>query len=424
VTAAARPRDNVGSALSGFSTRKEGSVDQKLARHLGADAAAAPKSEDRDRGRKVEGKDRKQEARKAEGVPKEKGDRKVTAKDTDTGTRDAKGARKADSRGGAERLPPPPLDPKEAMFQAVKAALPPGAVTSLESIRAMLDQLDLGGQTTLLQHLNDLATSGVDAAVQAAGLSTGVLLHQLVVELANPGVIRQGNKGTCAATTVQYYMALNHPAEYVRVAKELLTQGQTTTASGVVYRRDDTSIARDDNSVRMPLDRIVQVAFMDQDNANGRVLGGYDNALDLQSDGKRGMYMASTVRILQELTAGSQGTFNLLESDWNWDGSQWQPDPASKQPLLDGIQRSLARGVESPVGLRWNTTGSTIHSYHALLVTKVQDGQVYLRNPWGGGDGMNTARLGPPREVLDASGNIRMTLAEFTANLQSAGVVA
>ncbi|MEB3185810.1 MAG: hypothetical protein VKP72_00050, partial [bacterium] len=245
-----------------------------------------------------------------------------------------------------------------------------------------------------------------------------------VAELANPGLIRQGNKGTCAATTVQYYMALNHPAEYVRVAKELLTQGQTTTASGVVYRRDDTSIAPDDNRVRMHLDRIVQVAFMDQDNANGRVLGGYDNARDLQSDGKGGMYTASTVRILQELTAGSQGTFTLLESGWNSNGSQWQPDLAGKQPLLDGIQRSLARGVESPVSLRWDTTGSTIHSYHALLVTKVQDGQVYLRNPWGVGENVNSANLGPPREVLDAGGNIRMTLAEFTANLQGAGVVA
>jgi len=219
-------------------------------------------------------------------------------------------------------------------------------------------------------------------------------------------------------------MALNHPAEYARVARELLTQGQTTTASGVVYRRDDTSIARDNNPSRLDLDRIVQVAFMDQDNANGRVLGGYDNARDLQSDGKGGMYTASTVRILQELTAGSQGNFNLLESGWTWDGSQWQLDPASKQPLLDGIQRSLARGVESPVALKWDTTGSTIHSSHALLVTKVQDGQVYLRNPWGGGDNVNSAMHGPPREVLDASGNIRMTLAEFTANLQGAGVVA
>ena len=398
VTAAARPRDNVGSALSGFSTRKEGSVDQKLARHLGADAAAAPKTDDRDRVRKAEGKDK--------------------------GDRDAKGAGKPDRKAGAGKLPPRPIDPKEAVFASIKAALPPGAVKSLESIRAMLGQPDLGGQTTLLQHLNDLATRGVDASVRAAGLTTRVLLGQLVAELANPGLIRQGNKGTCAATTVQYYMALNHPAEYARVARELLTQGQTTTASGVVYRRDDTSIARDNNPSRLDLDRIVQVAFMDQDNANGRVLGGYDNARDLQSDGKGGMYTASTVRILQELTAGSQGNFNLLESGWTWDGSQWQLDPASKQPLLDGIQRSLARGVESPVALKWDTTGSTIHSSHALLVTKVQDGQVYLRNPWGGGDNVNSAMHGPPREVLDASGNIRMTLAEFTANLQGAGVVA
>lgn len=63
--------------------------------------------------------------------------------------------------------------------------------------------------------------------------------------------------------------------------------------------------------------------------------------------------------------------------------------------------------------MRWDITGSTQHGYHALLVTKVENGQVYMRNPWGSGDNSGTAAYGPPREVLDNQGSIRLAQVDF-----------
>ena len=288
-----------------------------------------------------------------------------------------------------------PTVDRDAKLAFLREKLPLGSRSALDAIADRLDQRDIRTGETMLDHLHRFARDGVDAGASNAGLTTEGLLGDLVRELANPGLIHQSNRGTCAATTAQYYMAINHPAEYARLVTDLMTTGKTTTASGAVYNRDDPSML-DDNSTRNAVDRVIQATLMDQSSA-----GDYDNATDRRTDGSGGMSSQDMTQLLRDMTNGVDGDMRMVSGN--------------STSILQRIADSTARGIEVPVGINWSQGG--MHAKHALLVTGIQDGYVTLRNPWGSGD-KGTLFNGPDRQVISGTGDIRMRLADFQRRLE------
>lgn len=302
-----------------------------------------------------------------------------------------------------------PNDVNEQMSREIRAALPENLRATFDALGPRLARLDLSlppnGPNSTLRHLHRLATRGLDAEAAQAGLNTGEMLGQIVETLANPGLIRQGNRGTCAATTAQYFMAINHPAEYVRLVSDLLTEGRTRTAGGREYLRDPGSLARDNNPLRRDVDRIIQVTLMDQRSVDGRGRGTYDNATDEHATGLSGLPQRTVTDILNEMT-GREGYF--ANRSYN---------PSA---LVEDMRRPLARGVEIPVMLRWDPNPESRDSLHELLVTRIEGEFVYMRNPWGAVE--TGGRNGPPREVVGDAGEIRMTMNDFRAHLHAASI--
>lgn len=274
------------------------------------------------------------------------------------------------------------------------------AKAAFGQLASKLDLKDLKTGKTLLDHLTELVDRGVDAAMRAVGITTGSVVSQLVQQLASPGRIRQDNRGTCAPTTAEYYMATQQPAEYARLAAGLMMGDRVQMASGATLVRDPGSVARD-NSQRSDIDRIFQVALMDRSE-----LGDYDNRTDAHVTGAGGATQDDVTRWMNDLTAGREGTFRTTNFT----------DPQ----MMAKLQASLQRGVEVPVGLNWSQYGRD--AGHELLVTKIENGQVYLRNPWGVQE-TGSPGSGPNRRVLDNQGDIVMSLAEFQSRLAFASVV-
>jgi len=292
-------------------------------------------------------------------------------------------------------------DDRQAKLDFIRSKLPQEALASFDKLGSKLDDKDLTTGKTTLDHLYDLAKNGVDRTMQANGIDTAKWLGGLVYELNDPGQIHQSNRGTCAATTTEYYMAINHPAEFARLVSEMGQKGSTTMAGGGTLTRVPDSLPRD-NTTRTAVDRVFQSALM-----NTSEFGRYSNLTDSHSGtGASGMSQDDVTRLMNNLTAGQDGTFRTVDGN---DSS-----------LISSIAACCAKGIEVPVGLSWQNLGA---DGHELLVTQIDTsrGLVYLRNPWGT-DEIGSQAGGPARQVLDGIGDFAMTLRDFQNRLVTTSV--
>jgi len=92
-----------------------------------------------------------------------------------------------------------------------------------------------------------------------------ILLGEVIRNVAHPGRITQGLKGTCAATCVEIQVAERDPGEYARLCAGLVSEsGRVKMRSGDVLVRDEEVLAPDEHEFRRsPISRIMQVAFME-----------------------------------------------------------------------------------------------------------------------------------------------------------------
>ncbi|GEM_PF-1319954 len=301
--------------------------------------------------------------------------------------------------------PQPPATGGEATRQAkidrVRQNLSPQAQTAFQQLESKLDETDLKEGKTLLDHLDALAKDGVNPRLEQQGISTKTILSELVQTLAEPGSIHQSNRNSCAATTVEYYMAFNHPAEFARLAGGIVSQGQVAAASGNTLALDPGSVPKDSSS-RSNLDRMIQTTLMDQSS-----LGDYSNQTDRRRNGSSGMTQQDVTNLMNNLTAGTDGRFQTR-------------DASNTSDLVGKIAQSTQKGIEVPVGIRWNSSGLQ-HSYHELLVTKIENGMVHLRNPWGEEENGRMFN-GPNRQLINDQGGIALTIAEFQNRLVQASL--
>lgn len=258
-----------------------------------------------------------------------------------------------------------------------------------------VDRLDQSG-ATVVDNLSKL-----DNQAMAKGLTNRGVMDEVLETVTRPGVIHQDTKGSCTVTTLEYLHVRKDPSDYIRVVGDLTSQsGETTLKNGEKILRNPSGLAADGTS-RSSIDRIYQSTMMDYGGG-----GHYDNKLD------------SHIRM--NGTKGSSGLgapgYNKVEEGVL--GGQWQNryfDRDAGQAARDAFEKQVnqasAKGEHVPISMQFASDPKDMHANHMLSVYKTDDEYVYMRNPWGSGEGGGSG--GPPREVLDGNGNIRMKKQDF-----------
>lgn len=226
---------------------------------------------------------------------------------------------------------------------------------------------DLKGQGAALDHLATLAAQPLVKDVDRR-----TVVSEILGELENPVRINQHGVGTCGATTAQILLIRQNPAEYVRLMTGLASPaGKATMAGGdTITRVEDWNDDSDKNygGTRTMASRLFQPAVMDY----GEPLPGdrYDNSEDRAKWGPIPLFsgLMSLGAICDQLTGKDYGTVTLHR--FNRDGA-WGD---LKTALKDGLG-------PVPVAVRWNTSGSA--GGHFVQIGKVENGKVFITNPWG-----------------------------------------
>lgn len=150
--------------------------------------------------------------------------------------------------------------------------LPPGeseadwraaALAALEQLAPALSQ-PAGFDHTLGSALDLTASAEMPQSLEALP-GRARLLGEVLRNLADPGRINQGHKGTCAVACVEIHLAMKHPGVYARLVAELLSMdGAARMNGGAVLTRDESQLQwTAAEARRSPASRLLQVAFME-----------------------------------------------------------------------------------------------------------------------------------------------------------------
>ena len=232
----------------------------------------------------------------------------------------------------------------------------------------------------------------------------------LLQEISSPdNYIDQSNRGTCTATSISHKLAAKNPAEYARLATDLALTGQSKLANGAAINVPADAWAKD-SSTRSHSERLLQSSLMSYGRPgktyiNARTRGpGVDGWADKPNSGLQA----------HEQTRVMEGLYNKPFESFNGYGLI-----PSRSETVTKIRGELAKGVTHVnVDVKWGS-GS-----HAIEVTKIANGRVYIRNPHGPagvgatgtnqGTAGNDSNNGPLRTTEDGSKAIQsMSLADF-----------
>jgi hypothetical protein len=318
-------------------------------------------------------------------------------------------------------LPPERQQTFQALWDGFKGVdlTMPGRSDKVRVNEALGQLLDTGKLDIRDKNGTDLLTNLYAMASQpmAAGLDNHLLTAQAIAHTADPAhTMTQGNRGTCAAATVEYMLARKNPSEYVRVATGLSSpQGVVDLASGKPVARAADCIP-EDNSGRTALNRVVQAAFM---NSEGLTAGSgqYSNIADrFQNVHSTGWNPFSRFKPkveglvpkqVQDLAGNALGNRYVEVFHEGQDPYQALPmiDRATRAPGNDGV----------PVSMQWDD------ARHRILVTGVENGRVYFRNPWGQRNSGNANdRLYGVDHQIGQDGLESIPIGDFAARMKSA----
>ncbi len=134
---------------------------------------------------------------------------------------------------------------------------------ALLAVRGLLRDVDARGG----------ALAGTLEALERGPVAPGLLespgrerlVGELVLNLADPGRINQGLKGTCAAACVERHLAVSAPAEYGRLIFGLAAPpGEVALRGGGLLVRDERSLRwAPGEAARSPVSRLLQAAAME-----------------------------------------------------------------------------------------------------------------------------------------------------------------
>lgn len=242
---------------------------------------------------------------------------------------------------------------------------------------------------TLLENLVEMQTDPSIGKTYRRDLMGWTLAH---LAFPKQSFNQVPDKGTCAPTVLAYDLALDAPAEFVRLVDGLAgSERAVAMANGELLERAAGTLqngSRDGS----PVERMLQASFMGFARPDDR----YSLAEDaFQAGQDTGLEPTQVVRLVGALTG----------------------HPVETRAIdLHGLRALLkATNGRAPVVLRWSSDPEGKHSYHMVMATAVSAEHVYYRNPWGNrGDEDGTPD--GAREVFK-NGFERMTLGEFEGRL-------
>lgn len=222
--------------------------------------------------------------------------------------------------------------------------------------------------------------------------------QEVLNQVAHPGDINQGARGTCTVTTLEHLQATRQPSEYVRVMKGLTgTEGSVVLRNGQTLPRAAGVVAGDDSG-RTSASRVYQASMMEFGNGPDQIYrndqGGHfrrDGSPILDDRGKlvQGLPMKNLAKVSSAVMGG-----DFRESAGTMQGA--------KQTAIEAdFKQAVSQNRPIEVGMRWSRDPKDRDSYHALSLYKVDDEYVYLRNPWGAIEhGHQDASTGVVRQAL------------------------
>lgn len=323
---------------------------------------------------------------------------------------------------------PSPRALSVAQAAAALLAETPADLAALATLQArgLLDAPD-GFRGTLADALDRLVRGPLALGLQAEP-GRARLLGELVANLADPGRINQGLKGTCAVTCIEVHAAERHPAEYARLVAGLCTP------AGAVGLRNGEALCRDEQVLaphaaegrRSPVSRLFQVAAMELGYPGLDYRNLEDGHFELSGEGPvgtgdQGLGLGAFNALLEGIT----GQDWALLTDRNDDLARllgWDPD-AVLDLERDGpgiMERSLAAGevlfatLAPPDAPR--PAAAAAHPLlalpHKVRVLALHDGRVVYDDP------LDPDRPWIPHaatRVLDRAGRCSMALSDFQA---------
>ena len=253
------------------------------------------------------------------------------------------------------------------------AALGLGAITDAQAQANLsaLGQRRVDGQSALLS--SDQEGSSLQANLQQlAREQPAGTVNSILQEIADPMQVNQGKHNTCAPASMQYVMAKNHPAEYVRIMNGLLSkEGRVTMANGDVLTRVPGTLGPDKSRERSRTERVFQAAMMDY--CNGRV--DYDNTNDKHMRSR----WKGDFRSREGLNPGAvrKGLEALTGKKVKADVGNPIPNLVQRSNVGERVAQKFSGDMLATLDLPLKGGGSYDH---AVTVTEVRDGRVYFKN--------------------------------------------
>ena len=278
--------------------------------------------------------------------------------------------------------------------------------TKLNNKIVLLDT-DKNGNS-LLENLYKISYQKLSSEFEMNGITREKILTSILQETSNPGEVNQGFHNTCTVTSMQYILCKNNPAEYARLMSGLISpDGKVEMRNGDILERDKGSIPFDGDFSRSVTERIFQSALMEY--ANG--IFNYDNEKDknvmlpfYDEIGFVGLYPEMQKFALEALFGKK---FTLI---YNNIFTNFVNTLTGKNTIIDKLKELSGQDVY--IQMKWGVDDSL---GHVVVVTKVENGRVYFRNPWGPtADKKGTKYDHPPRILEDPSSRIEsMTIEDF-----------
>jgi len=141
-------------------------------------------------------------------------------------------------------------------------------LASPEQQQRLLDTGSVGGQCTL-ECLGDIAMDNLAGATADAPMRTdldtvrGEVVNQLLLTLEDPLRITQGESNTCTMASAQVSLVLARPAEYARILRDLVINGQATLAGGRTVSLP-VDVVPNESRIRRQDDYLFQSALMQE----------------------------------------------------------------------------------------------------------------------------------------------------------------
>jgi hypothetical protein len=233
-----------------------------------------------------------------------------------------------------------------------------------------MDAFDSSGKT-LRQELDGFLMKGGDPKVA----------EQILSQIDDPNHrIKQFRDNTCVAADVQRAIAKMNPQKYFAFASELLTHGHATLPNGkklVVSAENRKWIDHQKLSPNQHLNAYFQCGLMEYANGNAR----YDIALDKSTDAhNQPTVEGMNIEAAAGLAADAGGPHVIVPEAIRHELKK-RHQPLNDTTFYHEVVKRLAKAKGNllvPVKVK-NAQGKP--AFHAVSVSKIENGRVYLYNP-------------------------------------------